>query len=161
MKNKLYASMAIIILIFTTFNLYARNGDREKERRGRMQNNKNFRMGPNCLLFGNLTHLKGSLNLSDTQLNKIGTINKKYQIEFLKLKEKIAPKSPRLKRLLLEKNININNVRILLKEIAEVKIEIRILRIKQRLEIEQLLSEEQKNKLRNEKRHKRRRMRHE
>ena len=65
----------------------------------------------------------------------------------LDYREKLAPKHIRLKKMLLEDNIDLDNVHSLLKEISDLKVELHMLRIQHRLEIEKVLTPVQKSKI--------------
>ncbi len=55
-----------------------------------------------------------------------------------------------LKALLLEENVDLGQVRRALKEIADLQVEVRMLRITHRIEIEKVLTADQRAKLRSE-----------
>jgi len=120
---------------------------------------KGAKMGPeNCpymkgspghppMFFGNPAMFKQELGLNDQQIAKIEQINLNHRKLMLEQREKLEPKQIQLERLLLEDNVNLNNVRSLLREIADIRIEIHMLKITHRLEIEKVLTSEQKTKL--------------
>jgi Spy/CpxP family protein refolding chaperone len=64
----------------------------------------------------------------------------------------MSPKHIQLKKLLLEDEVDINAARTVLKELADLQVETRVLRIQHRLDIEKVLTKEQKTRLRSEKR---------
>lgn len=100
------------------------------------------------ILFGNPAILKEKFGLSDDQIQKVGKINLEFRKKFLELREKMAPIRIKLRRHLLEENVNMDQVRSILKEIAELQTEIRILKIRHRLEIEKIFTEKQRALLR-------------
>ncbi len=100
------------------------------------------------MFFGNPGMMKKNLGLTDDQINKIGEINLSYKKQMLDQREKLAPKEVQLERLLLEDSPDLGNVRKTLREISDVKLEIQMLKISHRLEIEKVLTREQKTKLR-------------
>jgi Spy/CpxP family protein refolding chaperone len=104
--------------------------------------------GQGPMFFGNPVVFKQELGLSDQQIAKIEHINSEHQRKMLDWREKLEPKHIQLERLLLEDNVNLNNVRSVLREIADIRIEIHMLKIAHRLEIEKVLTAEQKTKLR-------------
>ena len=104
---------------------------------------------PGGMFFGNAVRMKEELGLSDDQIEKIGDINLKYEKKLLKFREKLAPKKIRLRSLIIEDNVDLSKVRSLLSEVYKLKLEIRMLRIEQRLEIEKVLTKSQKSKLSN------------
>ncbi len=99
------------------------------------------------MFFGNPAMFKQELGLTDQQIGKIEQINLNHQKQMLSQREKLEPKQIQLERLLLEDNVNLNNVRSLLREIADIRIEIHMLKITHRLEIEKVLTQEQRAKL--------------
>jgi len=108
------------------------------------------------MLFGNPAAMKQELGLTDAQITRIEEINLAHRKQMLEFKEKIDPKETRLKRLLLEDNPNLATVRSALREISDLKIEVHMLKISHRLEIEKVLTAEQKTKLRSMRPHHRR-----
>ncbi len=128
-------------------------GDRGPGFRGERHGRRfgKHRGGKHCLLFGSRERMKEVLKLNESQLNKIETINHRFHKRHLELREKLAPLKIRLRRILLNDAVNLNKVRKQLRRISNVKIELRILRIKHRLEIEKVLTPKQKRILRSEK----------
>ncbi len=114
---------------------------------------KGYYRGP---WYGNLEVMQEKLGLSDGQVEKITAINANFRKQMLDHREKLAPKNIQLRKLLLEDNVNISNVRANLREIYDIKIEIRITMIEHRLAIENVLTEKQKNRLRIERKKMRR-----
>jgi Spy/CpxP family protein refolding chaperone len=104
--------------------------------------------GQGPMFFGNPAVFKQELGLTDQQIAKIENINTEHHKKMLEWREKLEPKHIQLERLLLENNVNLNSVRSVLREIADMRIEIDMLKIAQRLEIEKVLTAEQKTKLR-------------
>lgn len=96
---------------------------------------------------GNPAAMKERLGLSDEQVGKISEINLDYKKKYLEYRERIAPKRVKLRRMLLEENVDLQGVRSLLKEISDQRLEVRMLRIKQRLDIEKILTPSQRVKL--------------
>jgi Spy/CpxP family protein refolding chaperone len=107
------------------------------------------RPGPRGMFFGNPERMKQELGLSDKQIDRIGKINLEYKKRFLEYREKLEPKRISLKKLLLEDEVNLQSVRSLLMEIAKIRVDIRMLRIEHRLDIEKVLTTSQKTKFRN------------
>ena len=112
------------------------------------------------LLFGDRKFLKERLKLSESQIDKMSKINIRFKKRHLALREKLAPLKIRLRRMLLENEINIRDIRRQLKKISNIKIEIKILRIKHRLAIEKILTPKQRRILKDERMHHRRHKRH-
>ncbi|MDY6934052.1 MAG: Spy/CpxP family protein refolding chaperone [Spirochaetota bacterium] len=146
-KRLLFSSIVVLFILSNSNDLFAkRGGGKGHGRPGHYDcRDGGFHKG---VFFGNPEMMKERFGLSDDQVNKISEINLEYKKKLLKIKEKIAPKRINLQSMLLEDNVNLKKVRSLLKEISELKIEIRMLRIKQRLDIEKLLTPSQKNRLR-------------
>lgn len=101
------------------------------------------------MFFGNPEVYKTKLGLSDEQVNKIGKINLEYKKKLLNIRETMQPKRIKLQRLLLEDEVNLKDVRALLNEISALEVEIRMQWINHRLDIDKVLTPEQRNKLRN------------
>lgn len=100
--------------------------------------------------FGDPDQMKEKLKLSDSQIEAISNINEKMKDEFKKFRGEIRPKMQKLRRLIIKDDVKIDEARALLKEISEIEIEIRLLKIKHRLEIEKVLTPEQKSKMKKE-----------
>lgn len=108
--------------------------------------------GPHGPFFGDPELMKKKLGLSDEQVRKISGINQTYKNKLEGYHDKIDPKFARLRVLLLEDKVNLKEVRSVMKEISDIDLEIRMLGISHRLDIEKVLTKEQKDKLRNERR---------
>ncbi len=112
---------------------------------------ENFRDGPSKRhsegLFGDPVRIYKKLGLSDEQVKNIVAINKEYSKKALNYRETLAPKHIQLKKMFLEDSVDIDKVKSLLKEIAELRVNLHVLRIQQWLEIEKLLTPEQKAKI--------------
>jgi Spy/CpxP family protein refolding chaperone len=106
---------------------------------------------------GNPEVMKEKLGLSDEQIDKISEINLDYKKRYLEYREKIAPKKTRLRRMLLEEDVDLQGVRSLLKEISNLRLEVIMLRIKQRLDIEKILTPSQRTRVKASQREMRRR----
>jgi len=123
------------------------------KRSPRARHDRDLRRGPDNRrgsFHGNPEIFKERLNLSDDQITKIRDINKKYQLRLLDYKEKISPKNIQLKKLLLADNVNLKKVKSVLEEISKYRVELRMLRIEHRLEMEKVLTEKQRERLRTE-----------
>ena len=148
MKTVKFIPPVIIILTIFTIELSAKQGsmgmymDRDKDgfrrpmmmRRGIM--NKGM-MGGKC--YGDPEHMRNILKLTEKQITKIGYINEKYKTRLITYRDKLFPKKQRLRKLLLNKKINFGRLKNILKSISNIEIEIRLIKIKQRLEIEKIL----------------------
>lgn len=116
-----------------------------------MRHGRRHRRGP---FFGNIQRMKDHLSLSDAQVSKIEKINLRFKKAHLSLKEKMVPKKIRIRRLLLEENVDLKKVKVLLRNIADVEVELRYLKIRHRVAIEKVLTPDQKRKLRSERKRK-------
>lgn len=112
-------------------------------------------MGGHGMMFGD-KRIFEKLNLSDEQMDKIEDINDKYLTEHIKIREKMRPKMKALRAVLEKDPVDIEKARTILKEISELQVESRILMIRQRIEIDSVLTKDQKEKMRREMRSKRR-----
>lgn len=110
-------------------------------------NRNNGRLDRRPALFGDVKFMKEKLGLSENQISKIEKINLKYRKLFLVYREKLSPKPIKLRLLLLEEKVDLKKVRLLLKEIANLQVEVRMLRIKHRLDLEKILTRDQRKKL--------------
>jgi Spy/CpxP family protein refolding chaperone len=117
-----------------------------------MGRGRGMRRGDGPMCFGSEEQMKEVLKLSDKQIEQIGRINKEFRDSMFRLHEKMKPLQLRLRELLLNDSINYNEVRALLIKISEVEVDMRMLRIKQRNEIEKVLTKEQKDRLKSERR---------
>jgi hypothetical protein len=98
--------------------------------------------------FGDIDRFRGELKLSDNQIEQVKETNLTYQVKLLEHKEKIAPLKIKLKRLLLNKDIknkDLKEIRSLLEKIGKHKINLRMLKIKQKIEVENILKSKDKN----------------
>ncbi|TFH41283.1 MAG: periplasmic heavy metal sensor [Chrysiogenales bacterium] len=110
-------------------------------------------MHPGGPIFGNPAKMQKELGLTDVQVKEIGDINSEFEKKMLDYREKIAPKRIQLKKLLLEDTVDLVKVRALLQEIGNLRVELHLLRIQHRLEIESKLTAEQKAKVRQHRMH--------
>ena len=102
--------------------------------------------------FDNTEHMKKNLGLSDQQIEAIGRINRNYHNRMVGLRKKMAPELDRLKNLLREENVDRAGLRKALQTIGSMQTEMRYQMILQRLDIEKILTPEQRKKLREERR---------
>ena len=151
-KIKTQILAILIFLIAGNLSLYAQGWKKNGGNRG-MRGGQHFKGGA---LFGNLGLLKQRLDLNDNQFQKIAKLNLQYQQNFLDLKEKLAPMGIKLRKLLLAEKVDLSAVKNILLKMANLKVEIRMNRIKQRLAIEKFLSAKQRLLLKSLKGHKRR-----
>lgn len=138
-------SLAFVVIILVTSVAFGG----EPKGRGHDCPDMQMKKGP---IFGDVERLKQELGLSDAQVDKIIAINKQYGMKMLDIREKLAPNVIQLKKLLLQDDVDINAVRAKLKEIADLRVELHLLRIQHVIDIEKQLNKEQLNKLRNYKR---------
>jgi Spy/CpxP family protein refolding chaperone len=147
MKKFIVISL-FLALFAVNSNVFARMGEGTG---GMPPPHRGMPHGDKCepMFFGNPEALKGKLDLTDEQVDKIGTINLEYKKKLLKIREKMQPKETRLQGLLLEEDVNLKEVRSLLEEISTLHVEMGMLRISQRLDIEKILTAGQRNKFKN------------
>ncbi len=138
--------MFVVIMLVTSV---AFGGEPKPKGRGHDCSAMHMKKGP---IFGDVERLKQELGLSDLQVDKIIAINKQYEMKMLDIREKLAPNVIQLKKLLLQDVVDINAVRAKLKEIADLRVELHLLRIQHVIDIEKQLNKEQLNKLRQYKR---------
>jgi len=151
------AIAAAAAMLIAQTSVYAKEG-------GKMHGNKKSsgqermmkhgdRMGPGGPMFGDPERMKKDLGLTDEQVKKIAGINNEHKKKMLEFREKIAPREIQLERLLLEDAVDLAKVRSLLREISDLKVEIQMLRIQHRLDIEKVLTTEQKAKMKQHRKH--------
>lgn len=153
MKRWLLLSLFVFSLVSSSeMNLFARSGDKKGPEHRRHRNPECIGRGEHLgIFFGDPDILKKKLGLSDEQIDKISEINLEYKKRLLKIKEKIAPMRIKLKGMLLEDNVDLDKVRSLLKLISDLQVDLRMLRIKHRLDIEKTLKPSQKKRFRSSK----------
>ncbi len=94
--------------------------------------------------------MKERLSMNQEQMDKITDLNKKFDSEFAGYINLIKPEKKKLKALLDNDTDDMTLVREQLKKIEALNVEIHLLRIKQGKEISQILSLEQMNILKDE-----------
>jgi Spy/CpxP family protein refolding chaperone len=99
-------------------------------------------------LWGDPERLQKILGLSDDQVDQIADLNEKMMKEHRAIMDKISPKGRELKKVLRAENVDLDKARALLKEIGEYQVESRMIMIRHRLELEKLLTADQRKKLR-------------
>lgn len=102
--------------------------------------------------FCNPGFMKDTLELQDSQIKKIETLNKNFENRHMEYSRKITPARKQLREILKSRNPDLARARELLEEISAVNIELRMLRIRQGIEISHILSPEQMKMLREERR---------
>jgi Spy/CpxP family protein refolding chaperone len=136
-----------ILFILLFFNACSQDNQididhpRKPPRRGRLE-------GSDRPMFDDLKRMKRDLDLTDAQVDSIQSINDSFSEEHKKIQQLYRPKRQELGKLLREESVDFEKVKIVLMEIAEIDVERQLLIIKQRLEIERLLTNEQREKIR-------------
>ncbi len=110
--------------------------------------------------FGNPDVMRERLNLSPEQMRQIASINERYQGIMTGLREKLRPLREQLRTEMLKRSVDRHRVRTILEKISKVEVEIRYNRITHRLDMEKVLTAEQKNMLQYEQRYQRRQRHH-
>ena len=152
MRRAILCTVAVLALLVAQPSLYAKNdgkgpkGDEKCMMHGDMK-------GPGGPMFGDPEKMKKELGLNDEQLKKIAAINNEHHKKMLEFREKIAPKEIQLERLLLEDQVDLGKVKALLRDISDLKVEVHMLMIQHRLDIEKVLTPEQKDKMRQHRKH--------
>ena len=96
--------------------------------------------------------MKEKLSLNQNQTDRINELNKKFDAEFSAYTKLIEPERRKLKGMLDSNTGDMNAVKDQLKKIEDISMEIHMLRIRQGKEISEILTPEQMNILRNERR---------
>ncbi|WP_210410869.1 Spy/CpxP family protein refolding chaperone [Leptospira sarikeiensis] len=98
------------------------------------------------VVFGDLESLKNRYILTDTQLERIAELNRRFKNEHERWLRRLSPKQVELELVLMEENPDLVKVRLLVNAIAKYTSEIRMNQIAHRLAIERVLTSEQKSK---------------
>ncbi len=106
--------------------------------------------------FGDVERMRDVLDLTAEQVTQIRDINEKYRGRMEPFDKKLRPLHQQLRQLLLKETVDINSIRRKLREISDVEIELKILQIRHRQELKQILKPEQLEELRRERRNMRR-----
>ncbi|PJZ50375.1 MULTISPECIES: Spy/CpxP family protein refolding chaperone [Leptospira] len=98
------------------------------------------------VVFGDLDSFKNRYILTDTQLERIAELNRRYKNEHERWLRRLSPKQVELELVLMDENPDLVKVRLLVNAIAKYTSEIRMNQIAHRLAIERVLSSEQKKR---------------
>jgi len=151
--NKKFLILSLLVFLFSAGNAMAYyDGPGKGRGRHGMGPDKEMRSPFGRMCFGDRDRMRDELGLSEKQIEKVSRINTRYHEMARKYREKIHPLKGELRRLLLAKEVDFNVVRKKLREISEIEIELKILMIRHRLELEKVLSPEQMKKLKRERR---------
>ncbi|HOT46848.1 MAG TPA: Spy/CpxP family protein refolding chaperone [Spirochaetota bacterium] len=151
-KGRKIIMTAAIMALCAQPLLFAQGGGKKGEGPGKGEK-KQMMMEHRGHFFGDPERMKKELKLTDEQVTKIEDINREHRKKMLDYKEKLAPKEIQLKKQLLEDTVDMARVRSLLKEIGDLKVELQALRIEHRLDIEKVLTPDQKAKMRQHRMH--------
>jgi len=94
--------------------------------------------------------MEKKLSLNQSQKDRITELNRKFDSEFSAYAGLIDPERKKLKEMLDNNTADMNAVKDQLKKIENLNVEIHMLRIRQGKEISEILTPEQMNTLRNE-----------
>ena len=147
---KLITAVAAVFLLAQPSLFAERGGHMSDDGRGHEKRCMKERGGP---LFGDPGRMQKDLGLTDAQMKRIAEINRDHEKKMLDYREKLAPKEIHLERLLLEDSVDMDKVRALLREISDLRMELQLRRIHPRLEIEKVLTPEQKSKMKQHRKH--------
>ncbi|TGK02985.1 hypothetical protein EHQ53_05840 [Leptospira langatensis] len=98
------------------------------------------------VVFGDLDSLKNRYILTDSQLERIAELNRRYKNEHERWLRRLSPKQVELELVLMEENPDLVRVRLLVYAIGKYTSEIRMNQIAHRLAIERVLTAEQKKR---------------
>ncbi|WP_024863966.1 Spy/CpxP family protein refolding chaperone [Leptospira licerasiae] len=98
------------------------------------------------VVFGDLDSFKNRYILTDTQLERIAELNRRYKNEHERWLRRLSPKQVELELVLMDENPDLVKVRLLVNAIARYTSEIRMNQIAHRLAIERVLTSEQKKR---------------
>ena len=88
-----------------------------------------------------------SLNLSEEQITEINKTLLDFQKDTVRLRNSLQIKELEVKALLLEPQTELVNIRVKLQEIADLQVELKVKAIEKYLEVKDLLTPEQQEKL--------------
>jgi Spy/CpxP family protein refolding chaperone len=146
MKKIFTLACALLFALLITQHLsYAKPAKHKEHKENQRFCQERCPKGP--FIFGDLIKLQKEIGLSDDQVKKIGDINTNFEKRMLTIKEKLVPMRIQLQKLLIEDVIEMDKVKNLLREISDIRIDIHITRIEHRIEIEKVLTPEQKAKI--------------
>ncbi len=111
-------------------------------------------MGP-PMFFGNPERMQEDLSLSDSQVDRISKINVEYRGRFVKILDSLEPLHIELSRLITAEKPQLDSIRKKLKEISGYEIEMKLLQISHRIDLEKILTAEQLKKLAEERKERR------
>jgi Spy/CpxP family protein refolding chaperone len=148
MKN-LFPVVLIPIVLLSLLNCNKFSDDKEKH--GEKNQMMEFQGGWGHMMGRNLDRMQKYCNLTNTQVESIKKINDSYKPQFDALKEKIVPKKKELRDILLGDNVDMAKVKTLLQDIAAIEVENRMLAILDGLEVEKVLTVEQRKLMREKK----------
>jgi hypothetical protein len=94
-------------------------------------------------IFGNVDFVKKQLEINDEQVDKVVKLNLKYTLKYLDFRKKITPLKIDLRKQLLIPELDMKKIREILTKIAKERVEVRILKISHRVEIEKILTKNQ------------------
>ncbi|PJZ24081.1 hypothetical protein CH352_00060 [Leptospira hartskeerlii] len=98
------------------------------------------------VVFGDLDSFKNRYILTDTQLERIAELNRRYKNEHERWLRRLSPKQVELELVLMDENPDLVKVRLIVNAIARYTSEIRMNQIAHRLAIERVLTSEQKKR---------------
>lgn len=150
-KKSIIISLVMIFMFITgdVFSQYRRMG--RGERLNEMHPPPGFgHMRGMC--FEDDDYMREKLNLNDDQIKTIGNLNKQFGDRLALYRNKLQPLRQKLKTLLLSNDIDLDKIRVVLKEISDVELEVRITKIEHRLAIEKVFTPGQREILNKEKR---------
>ena len=91
--------------------------------------------------------MKKDLGLTDEQTAKIAEIEKMFEKERLEIREKLAPKRFELEKILIENSVDLKAVEKVLRAESDLKVQMRLSCIKEKIEVDSVLTPEQKQKM--------------
>ena len=148
-KSALIACLMLPGLFLATSLLEAQSQEKRvcpRDGKGMMMEKRMNKVpGKKC---NNPMMMKEHLGLSSDQMGKIDEIRLNYRKKILEYREKAAPKKIAVHRLLLEDNVDIGRIRTLVKELGDYKVEVRMLKIQEHLDVEKVMTPGQRTKWR-------------
>ncbi len=142
-----------ILLIFALMAFAAADASAYRGKPGPPRGMDHPHHGP---FFGDVERMQELLDLTDVQVQQIRKINEDFREKSGSQEAKMRPHLEKLRELLLQENINITKIRVKLRQISNIEIELKILQISHRMALQKVLTPAQREILKKEWRYKKR-----
>lgn len=147
MKINTTALVAAAIIAVAPLTAKHHKGGMDGKKDGCCHEGKGYGDGPHQKMF-EPERMQKQLSLSKDQTGKIRKINEDFRKKNEAMRAEIEPRHDSLREELMAENVDLEKIRGMMKSSSDKMIEMRMLRIQHRLEIENVLTPEQKKKWR-------------